>query len=189
MKMKITLLNFTVLMLCCLLSVISISAQQSGRGERQILSQIEIKHFDWYLQQEAAEPQATKNYYRRGVPQGETSNVPSENSLRQNESKKFIYRIRIRNLSDKEIASVVWRYEFFNPLTREPMKSLEFESRVRIKPGKQKTIYVESFSPPTQTIDVNLLYLNEKQPFLESTSIKSVVFKEISEKQRLMAKN
>lgn len=176
-------------MLCCLLSAISISAQQSGRNERQILSQIEIEHFDCYLQQETAEPQAIKNYYRRGVPQGEISNLPSQNFSRQNESKKFIYRIRIRNLGDKEIASVIWRYEFFNPLTKETAKSLEFESRVRIKPGKRKTIYVESFSPPTQTIDVNLLFLNEKQPFLESTSVKSVVFKELSEKQRLMAKN
>ncbi|HEX8734508.1 MAG TPA: hypothetical protein VF721_04245 [Pyrinomonadaceae bacterium] len=186
--MKIILLNFTVLMLCCLLSAISISAQQSERNERQILSQIEIEHFDCYLQRETAEPQMIKNYYKRGAAQGEISNLPSENFSRQNESQKFIYRIRIRNLSDKEIASVSWRYEFFNPLTKETTESLEFESRVRIKPGKRKTIYVESFSPP-QTVDVNLLFLNEKQPFLESTSVKSVVFKEIAEKQKLMAKN
>ncbi|HLM00934.1 MAG TPA: hypothetical protein VK400_07740 [Pyrinomonadaceae bacterium] len=187
--MKKTSLNFTILMLCWLLSVVNISAQQSELDARQNLSQIKIEHFDWYLQPETAEPKAFKNYYRRGAPQGETTNFPSENSSAQNESEKFIYRIRIRNLSDKEITSIVWRYEFFDPLTKKAAQSLEFESRVRIKPGKRKTIYVESFSPPAQTINVNLLFLNAKQPFLESTAVKSVVFKEISERQRLVAKN
>lgn len=158
--MKSIIFNLTVLMPCFLCAVFNIFAQQA-EPDWQTLSQVKIEYFHWYSEREAAEPLAIKNYYRRGcLPIGESANFPIENSARQKEPEKFIYRIKIRNLSEKEIVSVVWRYESFNPLTKELAASLEFKSRVRIEPHRRKTVYGESFSPPTQTIDVNLLLLN-----------------------------
>lgn len=181
--MRRILFSSTILIIGCCLATINISAQQA-EPERQIPAQIKIERFDWYAEREAAELTAMRNYYRRGLPEGKTSNFPTENSPPQKDSEKFIYRISIRNLSKKTVEAIVWRYKFFNPLTKELAASLEFESRARIKPNKQKTIYAESFSPPVQIIDANLLLLNKNQPFLESATVKSLVFAEVSKKMR-----
>jgi hypothetical protein len=183
MKRPILLLT-KFLSFCCSIAAISISAQSLPESTGQISSKVKIESFDWYATSDVPGSPKIRNYYRRGgLPEGESANFPpAENSSRAKEPEKFIYRIRIRNLSDKEIASIVWRYEFFNPLTKELAASLEFESRVRVKPRRRKTLYGESFSPPAQTIDISLLLLNKKQPFLESINVKSVTFKESAKK-------
>ena len=118
-----------------LAAVAALFAQRPERQDRRILlSQVKVESFDWYSTSEIAEPRLIKNYYRRGLPEGESANFPNENSSRQKDPEKFIYRIRLRNRSDKEIVSVVWHYEFVNPLTKERTATLEFESRERIKP-------------------------------------------------------
>lgn len=181
--MRRILSSSTILIIGCWLATINIFAQPS-EPEKQISAQIKIEFFDWYAEREAAEPTAMRNYYRRGLPEGKTSNLPAENSAPPKDSEKFIYRLRLRNLTEKTIEAVVWRYEFFNPLTKKLAASLKFISRARIKPHRRKTLSIESFSPPAQTVDVNLLLLNKEQPFLESANVTSAVFAERLRKSR-----
>ena len=181
--MKLTILNLTVMLLCFSLPVIDIGAQPP-EAERPVSSQVKIESFDWYAERDVGDLVRLKNYYRQGLPEGRSANFPAEDSSRRKDSEKFIYRLRISNLSANEIVAVVWRYEFVNPLTGEPAASLEFESRVRIKPSQRKTIYAESFLPPVPVVDVNWLLLDKKNPFLESAAVQSVVFKEITVKNK-----
>ena len=168
--------SLSILLLSYLLLETEISAQKSAPDE-QILSPVTIEFFVWYAENKAAEPKIA-NFFRRNLPEGESKNFPPSDSSRKKEPGKIIYRLILRNLSDKEITMVVWRYEFFNPTTRETAASIEFQSPVRIKPNKRKTIYADSVMLPAQTIDVSLFLLNKEQPFLESVSVKSLVFKE-----------
>ena len=173
--MKRILSGSAILTICFWAAAIDISAQQTEPA-RQISSQIKIESFDWFLQSDAGKTRALKNYYGRNLPEGKSANIPTDNSSTTGKAEKFIYRIRIRNLSDKEISSVVWRYQFFNPITGELVASLEFESRARIKPNRRKTLYAETLSPPARAVDVRLLLLNPKQPFKESAAVESLAF-------------
>lgn len=180
--MRRTFFNSTVLTLCYSLVVFTGNAQQTEQ-DRQTSSPVMIESFDWYATRDAPEP-TIKYSYRRGLPEGESANFPSQNSSPAGKPEQFIYRLRIRNLSEREIISVAWRYEFFDPLTKELMARLEFESRARIRPRRRKTLYAVSVSPPTKTIDVRLLLLHKKQPYLESATIRTLVFGEASKKNR-----
>jgi hypothetical protein len=173
--MKRILSRWAILTICLWAAVIDISAQQTGPAQR-ISSQIKIESFDWYLQSDGGKTRTLKNYYGRNLPEGKSANIPTDNSSPTGKAEKFIYRIRIRNLSDKEISSVVWRYQFFNPITGELVASLEFESRARIKPNKRKMLDAETVSPPARVVDARLLRLNPKQPFKESAAVESLAF-------------
>jgi hypothetical protein len=164
-----------ILTICFCAAVIDISAQRT-ESERQISSQIKIEDFAWYLESRGGETPIPKSYYGRNLPEGKSANIPTDNSLPSAKTENFIYRVRIRNLSDREISLVVWRYQFFNSITGELAASLEFESRARIKPNKRKTLYAETLSPPAQVVDARLLLLSPKQPFKESVRVESLVF-------------
>jgi hypothetical protein len=158
------------LFILCLLSAVSVSAQQIGQNQK-ISAQIKIESFDWYAESEILNPPELRNHCRDCSPVArfklQTENLPPP-------SENFIYRIRVRNLSRQTIETIVWAYDFFNPLTKERMASHEFVSRERIKPRKRKTLYAVSSAPPTPIVDANLLAANE--PYLESATIKSLIF-------------
>jgi hypothetical protein len=164
-----------ILMVSFCAVVIDISAQTASR-ERPLSSHVKIESFDWYSQSEVGAPRLFKNFYGRSQPEGKSANFPTEHSAPDGKAEKFVYRVRVRNLSDREISSVAWRYQFFNPLTGELTTDFEFESRTRIKPNRRKTLYGETFSPPAQVVAVRLLLLNPKQPFKESVTVESLVF-------------
>lgn len=172
--MKSALFTATIFVLFYFPAVVNTPAQRA----EQKFSLVKIERFDWYAESEIPEPQRIKSYYPNKFPRGESANFPAENPSSPKTSEQFIYRVSVRNLSEKIIASVVWRYEFVNPLTGETAASLEFESRARIKPGRRKTLYAESSLLPTSVVDVKLLLLNKDQPFLESVTIKSLAFED-----------
>lgn len=102
--------------------------------------------------------------------------------LERKDDESFVYQIKVQSQTDKEIVYLVWQYDFFNPLTNELLASHEFASRERIKPKRSKTLSVNSYAPPTATINAALLLRNKKQPYLEGATIKWVIFRSDSDK-------
>ena len=87
-----------------------------------------------------------------------------------------MYRIDIQNRSEKKIVLIVWEVSFINPITGEIAGRHEFVSPSLIAPNARKTLSVASYSPPTGTVDINLLRMNRDKPYQELVKIKSLTF-------------
>jgi hypothetical protein len=175
--MSTRILNSIVLVFGLIVHVINAEAQSSEA--KATASAIEIESFSWYPKLPEPEMRIVRDGYNRGLPEGNSTNAPSStNSSQGPDIPRFVYWIKIRNVGDQDIISVVWRYEFFDPLTKTLAARHEFESRSRIRPNKKKTLYAESGSPPTSTINIGLLSLNKDQPFQESATVRSLMLNE-----------
>lgn len=75
----------------------------------------------------------------------------------------FIYKVSIKNNSDKTIKSIDWDYVFFSANTQNEAGRLEFTSDEKIGPGKSKEINMMARKPPARTISVYALDKNERQ--------------------------
>ena len=158
------------------LSVLNTGAQQRVKVE-QAPPEIKVESFDWYLKPLTVEPRVPDERYYHGSPDGESANrFPRRAEKTDVDGPRFVYTIRVRNVGDRAIVLVVWRYDFFDPLTHALSTRHEFETRTHIKPGKRKTLYAESGSPPTPVVEVRSLLLDERQPPTETASVASVTF-------------
>lgn len=75
----------------------------------------------------------------------------------------FLYKLSIRNTSDKTIKSIDWDYVFFSANTQSEAGRMEFTSEEKIGPGKNKELTVTARKPPARTISVYALDKNERQ--------------------------
>ena len=151
-----------------------------SKDQRQIeLPTIRIINAGWFPAELLKAPRPRSYNLNRAESQQDRH---PDNDLRDSGLQKFIYWIKVRNLGDRLIRSLAWKYEF---LSRDSViDSLEFTSVASIKPLKSRTIYAEMFSPPARTLDVGLLYLNAVQPFRALAAIRSVVYDDISKKKQ-----
>ena len=79
----------------------------------------------------------------------------------------FIYKIRIKNNSTAAITQIDWDHVFFERDTENEVGRQEFTSDEQIGPGKTKELMVTITSPPTRTISVTSLNLEERDRFTE----------------------
>jgi hypothetical protein len=75
----------------------------------------------------------------------------------------FLYKVSIKNNSDKTIKSIDWDYVFLSANTQSEAGRLEFTSDEKIAPGKNKEINVMARKPPAKTISVYALDKRESQ--------------------------
>ena len=79
----------------------------------------------------------------------------------------FIYKTRIKNNHTSAITQIDWDYVFFERGTENELGRQQFTSDGQIGPGKTKELIVTITSPPTRTISVTSLNLEEHDRFTE----------------------
>jgi hypothetical protein len=75
----------------------------------------------------------------------------------------FVYKVTVKNLSDKTIKSIDWDYVFTDKSTAEELGRREFTSEEKIGPGKSKELVVTISKPPTATISLTALNSSERK--------------------------
>jgi len=66
----------------------------------------------------------------------------------------FLYKVSLRNNSNKTIKIIDWDYVFFSSNTQSETGRLEFTSDAKIGPGKTKELNVMARRPPAKTVSV-----------------------------------
>ena len=79
----------------------------------------------------------------------------------------FIYKTKIKNNHTSAITQIDWDYVFFERDTENELGRQQFTSDEQIGPGKTKELVVTITSPPTRTISVTSLNLEERNRLSE----------------------
>jgi hypothetical protein len=79
----------------------------------------------------------------------------------------FIYKTKIKNNHTSAITQIDWDYVFFERGTENELGRQQFTSDEQIGPGKTKELVVTMTSPPTRTISVTSLNLEERDRLSE----------------------
>jgi hypothetical protein len=79
----------------------------------------------------------------------------------------FIYKTKIKNNHTSAITQIDWDYVFYNRGTENEVGRQQFTSDEQIGPGKTKELTVTITSPPTRTVSVTSLNLEERDRFSE----------------------
>lgn len=79
----------------------------------------------------------------------------------------FIYKTKIKNTGASEITQIDWDYVFYERGTENELGRQQFTSDEHIGPGKTKELTVTIASPPTRTVSVTSLNLEEHDRFSE----------------------
>ena len=79
----------------------------------------------------------------------------------------FIYKTKLKNNHTSAITQIDWDYVFFERDTENELGRQEFTSDEQIGPGKTKELVVTITSPPTRTISVTALNLEERNRLSE----------------------
>jgi len=97
--------------------------------------------------------------------------VDDANLSKQREQKPsqyyFIYKTRFKNNDKTAIVQLDWDYVFYERGTDNELGRQEFTSDEQIGPGKTKELVVTITSPPTRTVSVTSLNLEERNRFSE----------------------
>lgn len=79
----------------------------------------------------------------------------------------FIYKTKLKNNYTSAIKQIDWDYVFYDRGTENEAGRQEFTSDEQIGPGKTKELTVTITSPPTRTVSVTSLNLEERDRFSE----------------------
>lgn len=83
----------------------------------------------------------------------------------------FLYKVSLRNNTNKTIKAIDWDYIFFRNDTQSETGRLEFTSEEKIGPGKTKELNVMARRPPAKTVSVYALDKTERQGLDEQVVI------------------
>ena len=79
----------------------------------------------------------------------------------------FIYKTKLKNNHTAEITQIDWDHVFYERGTENELGRQQFTSDEHIGPGKTKELTVAITSPPTRTVSVTSLNLEERDRFTE----------------------
>ena len=88
----------------------------------------------------------------------------------------FIYKTKIKNNHSAEITQIDWDYVFFEKDTNNELGRQQFTSDEHVGPGKTKELVVTITSPPTKTVSVTSLNLEERDRFSEKIVLMRVQY-------------
>jgi len=88
----------------------------------------------------------------------------------------FVYKTKLKNNSTSAIVQLDWDYIFYERDTENEMGRQQFTSDEQIGPGKTKELTVMMTSPPTKTVSVTSLNLEEHDRFSEKIVLVSVKY-------------
>jgi hypothetical protein len=83
----------------------------------------------------------------------------------------FIYKTKIKNNATAAIVEIDWDHVFFERGTENELGRQQFTSTEQIGPGKTRELVVKITSPPTHTVSVTSLNLEERNRFTEKATI------------------
>lgn len=89
-------------------------------------------------------------------------------------SLEFIYEVKVSNTGKKGIRTLTWDYVFFEPGTEREVGRRRFVSKVRISPGKTRSLVMYSTSPPTGIVDASKGGKISRDLYSEQVVIQSV---------------
>ena len=79
----------------------------------------------------------------------------------------FIYKTKIKNNHTSAITQIDWDYVFYERGTENELGRQQFTSDEQVGPGKTKELIVTMTSPPTRTVSITSLNLEERERFSE----------------------
>ena len=88
----------------------------------------------------------------------------------------FIYKTKLKNNSTSAITQIDWDYVFLERDTENELGRQQFTSDEQIGPGKTKELTVTLKSPPTKTVSVTSLNLEEHDRFTERLELVRVQY-------------
>lgn len=88
----------------------------------------------------------------------------------------FVYKVGIKNDSDKTITEFDWDYVFFDASTGVEIGRRQFTGVEKISPGKSKELTFQVSSPPAKTISVYALDKNERRGLSEAVVLVRVAY-------------
>jgi hypothetical protein len=88
----------------------------------------------------------------------------------------FIYKTKIKNNHTAAITQLDWDYVFYERGTENELGRQQFTSDEQVGPGKTKELTVTITSPPTRTVSVTSLNLEERDRFSEKIIIVRVQY-------------
>jgi len=88
----------------------------------------------------------------------------------------FIYKTKLKNNSTSAITQLDWDYVFLERGTENELGRQQFTSDEQIGPGKTKELTVTLASPPTKTVSVTSLNLEEHDRFTERIELVRVKY-------------
>ena len=83
----------------------------------------------------------------------------------------FIYKTKIKNNAASAITEIDWDHVFYERGTENEMGRQQFTSTEQIGPGKTRELAVTITSPPTHTVSVTSLNLEERDRFTEKVFV------------------
>ena len=88
----------------------------------------------------------------------------------------FIYKTKFKNNHAAAITQIDWDYVFYERDTENELGRQQFTSDEQIGPGKTKELTVTITSPPTRTVSVTSLNLEERDRFSEKIIVVRVKY-------------
>ena len=88
----------------------------------------------------------------------------------------FIYKTKIKNNHSSAITEIDWDHVFYERGTENELGRQQFTSDEQVGPGKTKELTVTMTSPPTRTVSVTSLNLEERDRFSEKIIIVRVKY-------------
>jgi hypothetical protein len=92
----------------------------------------------------------------------DAANIAAKNQQRTLSRYVFVYKVTVKNLSDKAIKSIDWDYVFFERGTENELGRQQFTNDEKIGPGKSKELSITITKPPTKTISLTALNNSER---------------------------
>jgi hypothetical protein len=88
----------------------------------------------------------------------------------------FVYKVEIKNNSDKTITEFDWDYIFFDAATGAEIGRRQFTGVEKIGPAKSKELTFQVASPPAKTVSVYALDKNERRGLSEAVMLVRVAY-------------
>jgi hypothetical protein len=96
----------------------------------------------------------------------------------------FMYKVTVKNGSNKAIKSVDWDYIFLDANAQNELNRQQFTSEEKIGPGKTRELSIVSNRSPTMTISANVLNQNEREGLSEQVIVMRIEYTDGSSWQR-----
>jgi hypothetical protein len=101
-----------------------------------------------------------------------SSTVPSNGRS----SLYFVYWLKIRNTSAKEITGMTWEYIFIDPGSNKEIAAHRFFSYEKVATNKSFALRGKSALPPSKVVSVQGLEKDRRSPYFERVEIKCVMY-------------
>ncbi len=90
----------------------------------------------------------------------------------------YVYSVRIRNLSDKQIEGIAWDYVFIDPNGGAELGRHQFLSYIKAPPNKAVTLKGQISTPPIRIVQASSAARQKHTSLIERAAIQCVLFED-----------